>query len=232
MVSFKLRHLWLGGPVATEMVCTQCRREKSFLAGNPGYPSRNSSVYLLNYCHSLHSINVRVKSSKAIPVTGRGGLQGCEMLRIPHCLDNGQCCQPYAPAAFYSPETLFFCFWYSILLEAKWTPWPSGRIRKAEKRNHLIGSRTRDPLAYSTVVQPLCYKEKIVWQGNELEPAVQDPCHVVGQWVRWQRAKLGREDGKALDVSLGVTCPYITCSRSTETGAVAFFIRFRVQSPA
>jgi hypothetical protein len=28
------------------------------------------------------------KKSKAIPVTGCGGLQGCEMLRIPHCLDN------------------------------------------------------------------------------------------------------------------------------------------------
>jgi hypothetical protein len=26
--------------------------------------------------------------SEAIPVTGRGGLQGCEMLRIPQCLDN------------------------------------------------------------------------------------------------------------------------------------------------
>jgi hypothetical protein len=26
--------------------------------------------------------------SKAIPVTGLGGLKGCEMLRIPHCLDN------------------------------------------------------------------------------------------------------------------------------------------------
>jgi hypothetical protein len=26
--------------------------------------------------------------SKAIPVTGRGGLEGCEMLRIPNCLDN------------------------------------------------------------------------------------------------------------------------------------------------
>jgi hypothetical protein len=26
--------------------------------------------------------------SKAIPVTSRGGLQGCEMLRIPHCPDN------------------------------------------------------------------------------------------------------------------------------------------------
>jgi hypothetical protein len=26
--------------------------------------------------------------SKAIPVTDRGGLWGCETLRIPHCLDN------------------------------------------------------------------------------------------------------------------------------------------------
>jgi hypothetical protein len=25
---------------------------------------------------------------KAIPVTGCGGLYGCEMLRIPHCVDN------------------------------------------------------------------------------------------------------------------------------------------------
>jgi hypothetical protein len=32
-------------------------------------------------------IKVKVKS-KAIPVTGLGGLWGCEMLRIPHCLDN------------------------------------------------------------------------------------------------------------------------------------------------
>jgi hypothetical protein len=28
------------------------------------------------------------KKVKAIPVTGHGGLLGCEMLRIPHCLDN------------------------------------------------------------------------------------------------------------------------------------------------
>jgi hypothetical protein len=34
-------------------------------------------------------------------------------------------CQPYAPAALYSPETLF-CFWYSFLLEA-------GRIKYIEK---------------------------------------------------------------------------------------------------
>jgi hypothetical protein len=28
-----------------------------------------------------------IKKSK-VEVTGRGGLYGCEMLRIPHCLDN------------------------------------------------------------------------------------------------------------------------------------------------
>jgi hypothetical protein len=30
-----------------------------------------------------------VKKSEAILVTGRGGLQGCDMIKIPHCLDNG-----------------------------------------------------------------------------------------------------------------------------------------------
>jgi hypothetical protein len=28
------------------------------------------------------------KKSEAVTLTSRGGLQGCEMLRIPHCLDN------------------------------------------------------------------------------------------------------------------------------------------------
>jgi hypothetical protein len=30
-----------------------------------------------------------------------------------------QGCQSYAPAALYSPEALFVCFWYSFLLEAE-----------------------------------------------------------------------------------------------------------------
>jgi hypothetical protein len=30
----------------------------------------------------------RRKISKAFPVTGRGGLYGCEVLRTPHCLEN------------------------------------------------------------------------------------------------------------------------------------------------
>jgi hypothetical protein len=45
---------------------------------------------------------------KAIPITGRGGLKDCEMLRIPLCLDNRLIdsrldCQPYVPASLYSP---------------------------------------------------------------------------------------------------------------------------------
>jgi hypothetical protein len=36
-------------------------------------------------CNKIVSIPDDVKY-KAIPVTGRGGLQGCEMLGIPHCL--------------------------------------------------------------------------------------------------------------------------------------------------
>jgi hypothetical protein len=35
----------------------------------------------------LYSV-VQQSRSKAIPVTDRGGLQGCEMLRISHCIDN------------------------------------------------------------------------------------------------------------------------------------------------
>jgi hypothetical protein len=51
-------------------------------------------------------------------------------------------CQPYSPAALYPPETLFFCFWYSFLLEAEWTPGPSaaGSIRSIKK----IHSHHRD----------------------------------------------------------------------------------------
>jgi hypothetical protein len=33
-------------------------------------------------------IHTRARVCKSIPVTGRGGLQGCEMLRIPHILEN------------------------------------------------------------------------------------------------------------------------------------------------
>jgi hypothetical protein len=64
------------------------------------------------------------RKGKAIPVIGRGGLQDCEMLRIPHCLDKrltdgGKVCQLYAPAGRPLPLGEFL---FSHLLEAKSTP--------------------------------------------------------------------------------------------------------------
>jgi hypothetical protein len=51
-------------------------------------------------------------------------LQGCDMLRILHCLDSrltdgGKVVSLRHRPLLYSPESLFFCFWYSFLLEAE-----------------------------------------------------------------------------------------------------------------
>jgi hypothetical protein len=37
---------------------------------------------------SVTTTTTTTTKCKVLSVTGRGGLQGCEMLRIPHCLDN------------------------------------------------------------------------------------------------------------------------------------------------
>jgi hypothetical protein len=46
------------------------------------------------------------------------------MLRIPHCLDNrlidgGKVVSPMHRPLLYSPETLFLCFWYSVVKKVK-----------------------------------------------------------------------------------------------------------------
>jgi hypothetical protein len=55
-------------------------------------------------------------------------------------------------------RNIFFCFWYSFLLEAELTPRQSAslRIRYIEKKlNYLIGCRNHDLGAYSIVLQPV-----------------------------------------------------------------------------
>jgi hypothetical protein len=46
--------------------------------------------YYAGYAAPSSSLERQILKSKseAIPATGRGGAYGCEMLRIPHCLDN------------------------------------------------------------------------------------------------------------------------------------------------
>jgi hypothetical protein len=56
-----------------------------FSAGSEGNPS---SIEMHNPQLKAYRLSFAFSVSKAIPVTGLGGLQGCEMLKIPHCLDN------------------------------------------------------------------------------------------------------------------------------------------------
>jgi hypothetical protein len=46
------------------------------------------SISAENRTRASGSAELEYLSKKTIPVTGRGGLLGYEMLRIPHCLDN------------------------------------------------------------------------------------------------------------------------------------------------
>jgi hypothetical protein len=68
---------------------------------------------------------LKTKKVKLITVTGRGGLQSCEMLKFPHCVDSrltdgtevvSLTCLPR-----FNPRKI--C-WYSFLLEAESTPGP------------------------------------------------------------------------------------------------------------
>jgi hypothetical protein len=64
---------------------------------------------------------IYIYESKAISVTDRGGLRGCEMLRIPHCVDNqfgdgGEVSLKHRPRSTHQ-KICYFCLRYSFLLE-------------------------------------------------------------------------------------------------------------------
>jgi hypothetical protein len=67
---------------------------------------------------------IKVKG-KAIPVTGRGGPQGCETSRLPHLLDNRltDSCKlvSLTRRPLFTPQE---DSWYSFLLEAESIPGP------------------------------------------------------------------------------------------------------------
>jgi hypothetical protein len=76
----------------------------------------------------MAKLAVKVKVSKDIRVTGHGGPQGCERLRLPHYLykrliDGGKVVSPTHQPHF-TPRFLFEDSWYSFLLETESTPGP------------------------------------------------------------------------------------------------------------
>jgi hypothetical protein len=72
----------------------------------------------------LFSITM-VKKGKTIPVTGRGGSQGCKTSRLPHFLDNrltdGSEVVSLTRRPPFTPQEVS---WYSFMLEAESTPGP------------------------------------------------------------------------------------------------------------
>jgi hypothetical protein len=99
--------------------------------------------------------NNYVQQRKVIPVTGRGGLWGCETSRLPHFLDNrltdgGEVSLTHLPP--FTPGR------FLVLISIRGWVEPqghiaAGRIRSIEKSNELIGNRTRDHPACSIVPQ-------------------------------------------------------------------------------
>jgi hypothetical protein len=99
----------------------------------------------------IEEARINIMQSKAIPVTGLGGLLDCEMLRILHCLDNrladgGKVVRPahrphFTPQKHYFPVSgTHFCW---RLSEAQGLVRPEG-LGKLKNFVHLIGSRTCD----------------------------------------------------------------------------------------
>jgi hypothetical protein len=70
-----------------------------------------------------------------------GVLYGCETLRIPHPTQNrltdGDKVVSSTRRPWSTPQTVFFCFWLSFLLDAEQIPGPSTTvsIRKSDKKN-------------------------------------------------------------------------------------------------
>jgi hypothetical protein len=94
----------------------------------------------------------------AIPVRGRGGLQGCDMLSILQCLDNrltdgeevvSTTRRPRStpPKHYFSVSDTHFC---QRLSKSQGLVRPEG-LRNLKKLIHLIGFRTRDLPACSIV---------------------------------------------------------------------------------
>jgi hypothetical protein len=91
----------------------------------------------------LLEINLAYLKAKAIPVTGRGRLSGCEVIRIPHCLNNlltdGGKLVSLAHRHHFSASGTHFC---QRISEAQCLLRPEG-LAKLKKLIHLIWSRTR-----------------------------------------------------------------------------------------
>jgi hypothetical protein len=95
-------------------------------------------------CFCLEGLReARITPSKAFPISGRGGLYGCKILRILHCLDSrlidGGKVVSFTHRPHHSPQKHFFCFWYSLLLDSLLLSfWTLSIVRISTNRKHDV----------------------------------------------------------------------------------------------
>jgi hypothetical protein len=120
-----------------------------------GWDTRHFEQQVSDIKNSL-KIFWKVKNGKAIPVTGRGGPNGCEKSRLPHFLDDRLrdgaevvSLTRRPPFALRKISGTHFCY----RLSRPQGHSAAGKIRSIEKSNDLIGIRTCDLPACSIVPQ-------------------------------------------------------------------------------
>jgi hypothetical protein len=90
-VRLRLQHLHYRLPFMEHQGSLLCSQNPA--TGAYPEPEESSPHIQTQFLSDHFNTNIRQKlniflKSKAIPVTGRGGPQGCETLRLPHFLDN------------------------------------------------------------------------------------------------------------------------------------------------
>jgi hypothetical protein len=119
--------------------------------------SRLSDFWEHNQDRAYSLVEPLKDKGKAIPVTGHEGPQGCETSRLPHFLnyrltDGGEVVSLTRRPPFTRKKIPGTHFCWSLSRPQGHSA--AGRIMSIENSNHLIGNRTRDLPACSTVPQP------------------------------------------------------------------------------
>jgi hypothetical protein len=156
-----------------------------------GHKTETCSGYWIKYsnqcCVRRKTLILKImkvkKKNKAIPVTGRGGLWGCEILRIPHCLENRLTEDDNVVNLCTGPALLPRNIISLLLVLISVTGWvnPHGLVRleglgKLKIVIHLIGSQTCDLPDSNSVTWPTTLLRVPVTLMTLLNSAIMQLC--------------------------------------------------------